>query len=136
MRKFSIVSIICLFFSIGCGSVVTELRWNGFNITQQSFDAIRAESETEMLNKTFVLKNVKVRIVGSKKYFRPGAHPATAGYANTKNEIVILGKVVKFKNGKKRIVINQEILGHELQHLLDWVSLEVANPDKLNESGL
>ncbi len=136
MRKFSIISIICLFFSIGCGSVVTELRWNGFNITQQSFDAIRAESETEMLNKTFVLKNVKVRIVGSKKYFRAGAHPATAGYANTKNEIVILGKVVKFKNGKKRIVINQEILGHEVQHLLDWVSLEVANPDKLNESGL
>ena len=34
-------------------------------------------------------------------------------------------------NGK--IVLNQAVLGHELNHLLNFTDPDVANPDKLEE---
>ena len=76
------------------------------------------------------LKNVKVHIVGDRKHFswdKAAAHGSpVAGYANSNNEIFVFGKRV---NGK--IVINQAILGHELQHLLNFQNPAIVNPDRL-----
>ena len=80
------------------------------------------------------LKNVKIHIVGDRKFFkwdRAAAYGSpVAGYATTKNEIWVFGKLV---DGK--IVVNQAILGHELNHLLNFINPRVANPDNLDDLG-
>ena len=74
-------------------------------------------------------------IVGDRKdfnYEKVAAYGSPiAGYANTNNEIGILGKRVGDK-----IIINQNILGHELNHLLNFRNPKIVNPDKLDEMGL
>ncbi len=81
------------------------------------------------------LKNVKIFIVGDRKHFdyeKASAYGSpVVGYANTKNEIHLFGKRV---DGK--IVVNQAILGHELNHLLNFKNREINDPDKLDEKGL
>ena len=46
------------------------------------------------------------------------------GCATNNNEIFVIGTEI---NGK--IVIDDEVLGHELRHLLNWANPEIANPD-------
>ncbi|HKI50268.1 MAG TPA: hypothetical protein VKA69_13145 [Desulfobacteria bacterium] len=116
----------------GCGSYVTEYRKTGFDYAQRGFAAIEESGE---LYEVIELKNVKIYIVGDRKdfnYKKAAAYGSPiAGYANTNNEIGLLGKRV---GGK--IVINQSILGHELNHLLNFKNPEIVNPDKLDEMGL
>ena len=99
---------------------------------QQGFASIE---KTPELYEVVELKNVKVLIVGDRKHFnweKAAAYGSPiAGYANTKNEICLFGKRV---GGK--IVVNQAILGHELNHLLNFKNPKIANPDKLDEMGL
>ena len=81
------------------------------------------------------LKNVKVFIVGDRKLFKwekaGTSGSPIEGYANTNNEIRVLGKRVGDK-----IVVNQAVLGHELNHLLNFKNPKIANPRKLDEMGL
>ena len=116
----------------GCGSYVTEYRKEGFNSMQNAFASIEA---TPDLYEVVELKNVKIFIVGDRKHFdyaRASAYGSpVAGYANTNNEIHLFGKRV---NGK--IVVNQAILGHELNHLLNFKLPKITDPDKLDEAGL
>ena len=87
------------------------------------------------LHKVIELKNVKVHIVGNRSQFnwdRAAAYGSpVAGYANTKNEIWLFGRLAKGK-----VIINQAILGHELNHLLSFKEPVIANPDKLDDLGL
>ena len=53
------------------------------------------------------------------------------GYATDRNEIFVFGKRVG-----DQIVVDQSILGHELNHLLNFTNPSVANPDTLAELGL
>lgn len=99
---------------------------------QRGFTSIEGTSDVyEVVD----LKSVKVFIVGDRKHFdwdkalAPGS--GIAGYANTNNEIHLFGKRVGDK-----IVINQAILGHEFNHLLNFKNRKIANPDKLDELGI
>ena len=89
---------------------------------------------TPNLNEVIDLKNVKVHIVGDRKYFKWDIAAAygspVSGYATSKNEIYVFGKIVKGK-----VVLNQAILGHELTHLLSFKNSKIANPDKLDDLG-
>ena len=48
-----------------------------------------------------------------------------AGAANTNNEIWVVGRC-----SDKGIILNQMILGHELQHLLNFEDRRIADPDE------
>ena len=124
------VGLICVL--AGCGSYAADYRVQGFNFIQQGFTSIEGTSD---VYEVVELKDVKILIVGDRKRFdwdkASASGSGIAGYANTKNEIHLLGKRV---GGK--IVINQAILGHEFNHLLNFKNPKIANPDKLDELGI
>lgn len=127
-----LTSLIFIFAVAGCGSHAAQYRAQGFNYIQQGFTSIEGTSD---VYEVVELKNVKILIVGDRKHFnweKAAAYGSPiAGYANTKNEICLFGKRVGDK-----IVVNQAILGHELNHLLNFKNPKIANPDKLDEMGL
>lgn len=129
-RLIFFVVLMCAF--AGCGSVVSDYRKMGFDYSQRAFAAIEESGD---VYEVIELKNVKIYIVGDRKDFNYGKAAAygspVAGYANTKNEIGLFGKRV---GGK--IVINQAILGHELNHLLNFNNPRILNPDQLDKMGL
>lgn len=90
--------------------------------------------ELPNLHEIILLKNVKVHIVGHRRLFgwdRAAAYGSpVAGYANRKNEIWLFGRVRKGK-----ILLNQAVLGHELNHLLNFVNPKIADSDKLDDLG-
>ena len=111
--------------------MATDLRKSGFDTIQKGFSSLQKRPE---LHETIRLRNVVVHIVGDRKYFnwdRAAAYGSPIeGYATTKNEIFVFGRVV---NGK--VIVNQAILGHELNHLLNFQNVNIANPDKLEDLG-
>jgi hypothetical protein len=113
----------------GCVPMATDLRRVGFTEMQKGFITLK---KTPSLHEVVILKNVKIHIVGDRKHFnwdRAAAYGSPiAGYANTKNEIFVFGRMAKGK-----IIVNQAILGHELNHLLNWKNPKIANPDKLDD---
>lgn len=119
------------FCLVGCVSLATDLRKEGFDSIQKGFSQLK---ETPDLHKVIVLKEVKIHIVGHRSLFSWNVAAAygspIAAYANTNNEIWIIGTLV---NGK--VVINQAVLGHELKHLLNFKEPGVANPDALDDLG-
>jgi len=90
--------------------------------------------ELPNLHEVVIIKNVKVHIVGHRRLFswdRAAAYGSpVAGYANRKNEIWLLGRILKGK-----IALNQAVLGHELNHLLNFQNPKIADPDKLDGLG-
>ena len=129
-----IAFIIGLAVLIGCVPMATDLRKVGFNELQKGFASLEKTPELQNLHEVVELKNVKVHVVGDRKYFnwdRAAAYGSPiAGYATTKNEIFVFGRLIKGK-----VVINQAILGHELNHLLNFRNSKIANPDKLDDLG-
>lgn len=120
-----------LFSMIGCVTLATDCRKQGFDIIQKGFASL---DETPDLHEVIHIKNLTVHIVGSRRLFDWNVAAAwgspVAGYANTKNEIWLFGTVVKGK-----IVVNQAILGHEFKHILNFNNPIIANPDQLDELG-
>jgi len=116
----------------GCTSLATDYRKEGFRMLEAGFASL---AETPDLHHVIKLKDVTIHIVGRRSLFGDGKAAAygspVAAYANTNNEIWLFGKEV---DGK--IILNQAILGHELYHLMEFSSKELANPDKLDEMGL
>jgi hypothetical protein len=125
------IALLLLAVCIGCAPMATDLRKIGFKDLQKGFDSLEGSPD---LHVVVELKNVKVHIVGDRKFFKWDKAAAygspVAGYATTGNEIFVFGKVI---DGK--IVINQAILGHELNHLLNFKNKRVANPDELDDLG-
>ena len=110
-----------------CAQIASDYRNDGFYLMQTAFDSYEAAND---LNMVIELKNVRVHIVSDRKYFeweKAAAYDSRMlGYATTGNEIFIFGR----KLGNK-IVVNHAILGHELNHLLNYQKSIVANPDRL-----
>jgi hypothetical protein len=111
-----------------CAQFASDYRSDGFHLMQTAFESCEAAND---LNMVVELKNVRVHIVGDRKYFewkKAAAYDSRMlGYATTGNEIFVFGR----KLGNK-IVVNQAILGHELNHLLKYQNPIVANPDRLD----
>ena len=120
------------FLLVGCVSLATDLRKEGFDAMQKGFTSVK---ETPNLHKVITIKEVKIHIVGNRALFDWNVAAAygspVAAYANTKNEIWIIGKETKGK-----IIVNQAILGHEFKHLLNFSNPEIANPDLLDDLGV
>lgn len=93
--------------------------------------AFKSLEKDPSLAKVIKLEKVRVYIVGDSSKF--GNHLfrekrlKIQGYARRKNEIWILGR----RDKSNRIVLNPWVLGHELQHLLNFKEPEIANPDNL-----
>ncbi len=125
----TLIWVVLIFLFIGCTSPATGYRQVGFDMMQKGFISL---NESPFEPEVVELGNVKVHIVSHRKYFNWNKAAAygsgVAGYANTKNEIWVFGRMI---NGK--IVFNQAILGHELNHLLNFKNLKIANPHKLND---
>ena len=132
IRTMELIGLLFTFAVTGCSSYATDCRKEGFNLTQQAFASIEP---TPDVYEVVELKDVKVIIVGDRKHFKYKKGAAygspVAGYANTNNEIYLFGKRV---GGK--IVVNQAILGHEFNHLLNFKYPKIADPDKLDDLGI
>ncbi len=127
-----IIAAGMIFLLAGCTSYTTEFRREGFDFIQKGFAAIEP---TPDVYEVVEIKNVKVYIVGDRKHFSYEKAAAfgspIVGYANTNNEIHLFGKRVGDK-----IIVNQAVLGHELNHLLNFKNKKIANPDQLEKLGL
>lgn len=129
-----ILKFVCLglvFLLMGCVTLATDRRKEGFDILQRGFTSLE---ETPNLNEVIKIGDVTVHIVGSRRLFDWNVAAAygspVAGYANTKNEIWVFGRVVRGK-----VIVNQAILGHEFTHLLNFKNPKIANPDQLDQLG-
>jgi hypothetical protein len=120
--------VIIVFCCQGC--TVSSLRKESINLSAQSFANI---PDGQMFSREIELK-IKVHVVSDRGQFSYGPYRSAAmgvaGYANTNNEIWLIGKMVG-----GRIIVNQTVLGHELNHLLNWQRPEITNPDQLDKIG-
>ncbi len=132
-RFLAFAAILCLLTSLtACGSWTSAQRRSGFREIQRSFEALPA---TPDLYTVIELERVRVHIVGDRSLFSAPTAAAYGSpilaYATPGNAIWLIGKRV---NGL--IVINQAILGHELQHLLNFKNPAIADPDQLDRLGM
>jgi len=122
------LSFLLIILLVSCAQFPSDYRNDGFYLIQTAFDSYE---EANGLNMEVELKSVRVHIVSDRKYFKwkkAAAYDSRMlGYATTGNEIFVFGR----KLGNK-IVVNQAILGHELNHLLNYQNPIVANPDRLD----
>ena len=126
------VLIVCLILMTGisaCAPFGTDYRQQGFRLTQKAFESY---PETSGLYEVVELKNIKIYIVGNRHDFNWQYASAFGspiqGYATRNNEIWVIGKRLNDK-----IIVNQVVLGHELNHLLNFKDQGFANPDNLDQ---
>jgi hypothetical protein len=82
-------------------------------------------SQPEQFSEVVSLKKIEIHIVSDKEQFEwKDSHRDCVGYATPNGEIWILGTK---KNGK--VYFDQSVLGHELQHLMNWANPQIADPD-------
>jgi hypothetical protein len=109
----------------GCvAAPATVARMDGFDAQWRGFNSLKTgrfgSYETEITLKVVVVDEMEA--IGY-----PGA---AATYSHPSGVIRIVGKKI---NGK--IVLCPAVLGHEVQHALEYQDGEFANPDKLEEYG-
>lgn len=126
------IFFMCTWFfalaATACTPFSTDYRVKGFKFTQQAFDSFEQSPD---LYRVVELERVRIHIVGSRRFLPDYvlAHGSgVVGYATSNNDIYLFGKEVG-----GRIIVNQAILGHELNHLLHYSDPEIANPDQLND---
>ncbi len=123
-----LIAIAMAIFFIGCAPLATEYREQGFSYIQKGFAQL---PDSPDLYEEIVIDSLKIIIVGSREHFKwtkaRQADSRVLGYATRKNEIYLFGKRIGDK-----IVVNQAILGHELNHILKFNNPKVANPHQLD----
>ena len=111
-----LIGAAVVIISVGCAGVVI-MQQDAFDQNQKAFMTYPSIGCNEEI--TVILDKVTVHILCRDNMKKPAA-----GRANTNNEIWVIGRKT---NGI--ITLNQFILGHELQHLLNWKDGRIANPD-------
>lgn len=108
----------------GCVPSSTIARMDGFNAQWRGFDAL--PSDPSLYYETEI--KVKVIVVGDPS--RVGYPGAAATYSHPEGIIRISGKQIKGK-----IVLCPAVIGHEIQHALQFQSENFVDPDKMEEYG-
>ncbi|MBA4423298.1 MAG: hypothetical protein C0390_09400 [Syntrophus sp. (in: bacteria)] len=119
--------VVVLFAAFLSGCVLapaTVARMDGFDAQWRGFNALKGDPfdvyETEIKIKVIVVDDMKA--IG---------YPGAVGtYSHPEGAIRIVGKKI---NGK--IILCPAVLGHEVQHALEYQDGEFANPDKFQEFG-
>ncbi len=123
----SLMLMVISTFLMSCIPIATDYRIQGFNYIQKGFASL---PDSPDLYEEITIEKLKIIIVGSRKNFNwdkaKNEKSGIAGYANTKNEIYLFGKRI----GNK-IVLNQGVLGHELNHILNFKTNKIADPHQL-----
>jgi hypothetical protein len=130
-----LLTVLTAIVLAGCVTLATDYRKVAFREMQRGFESLAKKPN---LHEVVKLDNVTVHVVGDRNRFRwqraRNEGSRVAGYATRKNEIWVFGAVVD-----GRIVVNQAILGHELNHLLQFATenrpTPIHNPDKLDDIG-
>lgn len=129
-RRF-LIAILAVGFLSACVTLATDYRKVGFREMQRGFLLL---DQHPHLNETIELSRVRVHIVGNRRHFdwerAQSPQSRVLGYARRNNEIWVFGARV---DGK--IVLNQAVLGHEFNHLLNFADPRVADPDRLDDIG-
>ena len=120
------IAIACIAIAaplFGCASQATVLRADGFNQQWQGFRSLSSEPfgihEAEI--------RVRVIVVEDREAI---GHGAVGTYSHPQGIIRIVGKKIKGK-----IVTPPAVLGHELQHALEYQGVGFVNPDRLADYG-
>ena len=120
-----------IWWALSCVPLATDYRKVGFRDMQRAFVALEPAPD---LYETVTLEKVTVHIVGDRRKMNWDRASAMGsgvlGYARRNGEIWVLGTVVD-----GRIVLNQAVLGHEVNHLLRFADPNVADPDRLDKIG-
>lgn len=120
------IAIVLIIILAGC--LYHSLNQDGFKSFRSAFDGV---GSTIRFHEKIKIGGIEVNIVSDKDMFEDWANdkygPALVGYV-TEKEVYVLGKIV---NGK--IIVDQAVLGHEFNHLLNIKNSKVANPDRLEE---
>ena len=111
-----LIGAAVVIISVGCAGVVI-MQQDAFDQNQKAFMTYPSIECNEEI--TIILDKVTVHVL-----FRDNMKKPAAGRANTNNEIWVIGRKI---NGI--VTLNQFILGHELQHLLNWKDRRIVNPD-------
>ena len=120
------VSLVLVLLFPSC--VPVEIRGDylqkGFDYTNLGYTSLPVSSQ---LNKTIIIKNLRVIIVGSLDEYqsRRITHEKdyTAQPMEPRHDIWVIGKKLKGK-----IIINQVILGYELKNLMHLIQPDVLCP--------
>jgi hypothetical protein len=117
----AIIAMIGLFLLLcGCGpSIATVSRTDGFNAQWKGFQYLKGEpayAET---------KEIRIKVVVTEDIGYPGA---AATYSHPEGIIRIKGKMIAGK-----IVLCPAVIGHEIQHALEYQDGRFVNPDRLEE---
>ena len=134
MRNIGLISMVLVACSImlsGCSRHLFMYNLNnGQSNIQSAFNALDEASD---IDTTIVLRKVKVRIIGDREKFlnRYALDKSVRGYVKINNddsaEVFVLGY-----RQKGKIIVNQVVLGHEINHILSHQNDQIANPDRLD----
>ncbi len=140
MKKYMSILFITILLA-GCGSIATQYRKDGRHLTNKGFNYLDKEPR---LNKTIILKNLEIHIVGDRKHFdiekyknpkAEGYKKGVIGYAYRRkdgtNVIYIRGTM---KNDK--IILDLSNLGHEMGHILRFHERHVLDPHSYDDWGV
>ena len=112
-----------LLMLMGCASQATVLRVEGFNAQWQGFRSL--DGEPFGIHEADI--NVRVIVVEDRADI---GYNAAGTYSHPQGIIRIVGKKI---NGK--IVTSPSVLGHEVQHALEYQGDGFVNPDRLADYG-
>ncbi len=126
------ILVTCSILVAGCSSPLFMYNLNnGQSNIQSAFNAL---DEATDIDTTVVLRQVKVRIIGDREKFlnRYALDKSVRGYVKINKddsaEVFVLGY-----RQKGKIIVNQVVLGHEINHILSHQNDQIANPDRLKE---
>ncbi|MCF8146717.1 MAG: hypothetical protein K9N21_22650 [Deltaproteobacteria bacterium] len=104
--------------------ISTEYRKIGAEYHEKWFQAL---PETPDLHTVVEIKELTLHMVSDRKDFdwekARDKEKGIAAYANTKNQIGILGKKIG-----GTIIVNQMVLGHEFKHILNFANPDIVDP--------
>lgn len=126
-----IILVVCAVLLSGCSSHLFMYKVNNGRSNIES--AYSSLDEASDIDTTVTLQNIKIRIIGDRDKFlsRYAFDKSVRGYVKINNddsaEIYVLGY-----RQKGKIIVNQIVLGHEINHILSHKNGQIANPDAID----